>query len=152
MNNSAKVVGIGQAARKRERLQEVAKTFIEDVTYVKVLLGRTLAPAVGREVLDTLDKIGEAAEYFYLGKEPATRDATPRRAADRYHQGMSSTLNVVAKKLAEVLAADRPTVKELSDVAMLLGFGVDAIHNYLAAVDIEREIELANGQQSILED
>src|SRR3989339_1848681 len=63
-----KVVGIDLAAKRRERLKEVAQTLVEDTVFVKVNLLRHLAPVVGKDVLETLDRMGKAANYWLVGR------------------------------------------------------------------------------------
>ncbi|MHB1060032.1 MAG: hypothetical protein ACYC0F_19400 [Rhodanobacter sp.] len=137
-----KVVGIEQAARRRERLKEVAAAFVEDVAEVKVRLRRSLAPVGGQEVFNTLERMEAAAKYWYLGQDNGPRPSpVGGPVAERYRLGMFSILLEVAAKLTENLAAEGLTDKELMELAVALEFGAEQIRNYMAAVDIERQIE-----------
>lgn len=137
-----KIKHIGEAVKQRQRLKEVAQALVEDAASIRIMLSRRLAPMVGHEVLDTLERMEQAARYWCLGEQEDVQPPIPAGGpvSARYNREMFGVLHVVNDRMTEGLAAESLTDKELVDLAMVLEIGAEHIRNYMAAVEIERQI------------
>ena len=141
-----KLVMLNQTPGRRERLKEVAEALVTDLSDVQVKLRRNLAPVVGQEMLDTLERLETAARYWYLGEEGSRLSSRlGGTTVERYRRTMYAVLQQVKTRLEENLASEGLTDKDLTELAWSLEFGAEQIQNYMASIDIERQIKRESG-------
>ncbi|MEW6595685.1 MAG: hypothetical protein AB1413_12530 [Thermodesulfobacteriota bacterium] len=151
--NSKKVVGIDQASSRREKMATVAKGITEDAADIRHALKDSLTPPWGKWLWQRLERIERGARYLATGEEGLPLPApTEGPVAERHRQRMFGILRAAHDHLQEKLIAPAVSGDELRELIAMFGVCAEEIRIYRASVEIEREMQLAGGQQSIREE